>query len=172
MDNSRRPTPPAATLPVYLVTFLHPLPSEIPEECSICREPFDQHPEETPLMPDLPDCHHIFGSACLWKHLASDGEWANKCPECRAVWYERDDEHDVRFLSYDDIQRSVTQARVGLERLGGATAAERALIQDIAEMARSLREDIVILGESTHNVDQLIAAAVRILSRNLVVNDK
>ncbi|CAO2657135.1 Nn.00g032610.m01.CDS01 [Neocucurbitaria sp. VM-36] len=92
----------------YSALFTTPISPALLEEedrvCSICHEAYmepttspDSHDpgREWPVRVDMVAeqsgpkrcCGHILGRRCLEKHLQSRGEWRNKCPVCRDLWF-------------------------------------------------------------------------------------
>lgn len=72
--------------------------------CPICHEPYIEPPasgcahdsdQEWPVSVDMVAerlglkrcCGHILGRRCLEKHLQACGDWRNKCPICRDIWF-------------------------------------------------------------------------------------
>ncbi|KAF2260396.1 hypothetical protein CC78DRAFT_571208 [Lojkania enalia] len=100
------------TSPSSFILFTTPLtvasldPSS--RECPICSEPYGEYQpntaniisnyevQEWAVRVDLCAtpaggarlCSHVFGRRCLEHHLRSNGAWHNKCPICRAPWFE------------------------------------------------------------------------------------
>ena len=74
--------------------------------CPICHEPYieasakqetQDTTQEWPVSVDLVAewfghkkcCGHVMGRRCLETHLTTPGEWSNKCPICRDIWFHR-----------------------------------------------------------------------------------
>ncbi|KAH7073267.1 hypothetical protein FB567DRAFT_196508 [Paraphoma chrysanthemicola] len=75
------------------------------QNCPICREHYREPPSPGCRPEDKQEwavsveivagidrprecCGHIMGRKCLDMHLRARGQWRNKCPICRDVWYE------------------------------------------------------------------------------------
>ncbi|KAF2823202.1 hypothetical protein CC86DRAFT_328302 [Ophiobolus disseminans] len=86
-----------------LITPISLLQLEDPN-CPICQEPYSEVPpsperqgpeEEWAVSIDMVAewfgpkkcCGHIMGRKCLEKHLSAAGQWRNKCPLCRDIWF-------------------------------------------------------------------------------------
>ncbi|KAF2144866.1 uncharacterized protein K452DRAFT_316025 [Aplosporella prunicola CBS 121167] len=79
---------------------------EVPEEdrkCSICLNEYDGHGDdngETPVR--LNACGHIFGLECITLWANEDIATGNKCPTCRSVLFEGDEEEEWAEEGADD----------------------------------------------------------------------
>lgn len=68
------------------------------DTCNICLEPFNT--EHLPArLSGTNSCYHVFGSTCLKKWLTSENDNANKCPTCRTLLYNMDNDE---YNDYDD----------------------------------------------------------------------
>ncbi|KAF2264969.1 hypothetical protein CC78DRAFT_579922 [Lojkania enalia] len=54
--------------------------------CAICQENYNKN--HTPVrIVDIAECSHVFGSDCINSYIHALHANSNKCPLCRAVWY-------------------------------------------------------------------------------------
>jgi len=88
--------------------LITPIPPHKLEDinCPICQEPYSEVPSSTKVLENDSEqewavsidmvaewfgpkkcCGHIMGRRCLEKHLQAAGQWRNKCPLCRDIWF-------------------------------------------------------------------------------------
>jgi hypothetical protein len=59
------------------------------EECTICLETYTD--EKSVKIIGIEGCTHVIGERCLYMFLAKEPEKMKKCPVCRAVWIQGND---------------------------------------------------------------------------------
>jgi hypothetical protein len=74
------------------------------QACPICAVRYgDSHEEgrdpETPVQIDFGACRHVFGHRCLQKLFTCQEGWSNKCPLCRAHWFNTVRDIDAQALA-------------------------------------------------------------------------
>ncbi|KAF2658546.1 hypothetical protein K491DRAFT_713485 [Lophiostoma macrostomum CBS 122681] len=74
-------------------------------ECPICMYAFiTEYPVRVSTSHPDSKCKHIFGNACIEKHIRSGGSRSTKCPVCREKWFHSGTEEE------EDIEMSVRHA--------------------------------------------------------------
>jgi hypothetical protein len=138
-------------LSVYDIPHIRPLESDTPDECPICREPFNEEPIEEPVKINPLRCRHVFGHLCLAAHLYSDMPWSHTCPAYREVWYEPESAE-----SYQTLGDEVAELRQLLQLWNNANVLNWALVTHLATQVRDNRYEIIMNALDTATVDLLL----------------
>jgi hypothetical protein len=74
------------------------------QACPICAVRYGdgEHEGEEPekaIQIDFGACNHVFGHRCLQKLITCQEGWSNKCPLCRAHWFDTFRDIDARALA-------------------------------------------------------------------------
>lgn len=138
---------------VHHIPFSLASDHDIPPDCPICREPFNEPPEETAVQIDLPTCQHIFGITCLQQHLSTPGEWPNKCPICRVAWYQSENMNDLTVVGFYEI---IMIARGTLGHWAEFDEDHRATMREVYNLATELRPRFVGIGLEIENINRFV----------------